>query len=416
MKNRILLRRLKEKIASRHGRLVVLSGARQTGKTTLVRQLEGYDYISLDDPILRPQYTRLSAVQWRERFQNVILDEVQKAPALFESVKAAFDAHADMRFILTGSSQILMLRQVRESMAGRAALFELFPLTIPEMRTASWSEDIPVSRFQRWIAGGPKDTALFLGIPAGDKGYAQAQLLFERYLSFGALPEVLAEDLGEKEKRDWLHQYVQTYLQRDLRDLVAIRDLEPFVLAQRCLAELVGQQVHHSTLAREAGIAPQTAKRFLSYLEISYQVIVLRPWFRNRLKRLVKTPKLHWLDPGVQQAVAGRSGDLTGFEYEGAVVAEIYKQARSLDLRIQFHHLRTSDGLEVDLLLELENGFVPIEIKKANRVSPGDAKHLFRLREILDKPVLGAFVLSNDPEVRDLGEGILALPAPWFLG
>ena len=209
---------------------------------------------------------------------------------------------------------------------------------------------------------------------------------------------------------------MRTYLQRDLRDLANLRELEPFVRAQRTLAAMTGGLLNFAHLANHAGIAAQTAKRFVTYLEISYQIILLQPWFRNLGKRLSRSPKVHFIDPGVQRALLGRRGVPTGNEFESAVISEVFKQIRNSRLPVTFHHLRTTDGREIDLLLELEEGFIPLEIKLTERVSARDARHLRRLDEVLDKPVLHALVLSNDGRIQALDEGITALPVAWFLG
>lgn len=156
--------------------------------------------------------------------------------------------------------------------------------------------------------------------------------------------------------------------------------------------------------------------RYLRYLELSYQILVLPAWSRNEEKRLVKAPKLHFLDYGVLQAVVGKWGSPTGFEFESMIVSELYKQAKSIRSEARFYYLRTVDGREVDLLVELPIGYLAIEIKSAERVHPSDARHLLHLDEYLDKPLLHAFVLSNDPETRELLPGITALHVASLLG
>ena len=396
------------------GRIIVLTGARQTGKTTLAqRGFPEYVYLSLEDPVTRPEYSALSAAQWRAGYPVAILDEVQKAPSLIESVKAAYDAWPEVRYLLLGSSQILLLEKVRESLAGRAALVELYPLTLPEMLTEGWRNPVPESRFITWLRNGA-GTA-FTGIPRAETSHARSELAFRQYLQFGAMPAVAAGELNEPERYDWLSAYVRTYLQRDLRDLANLRDLTPFIRAQKSLASLTGQLLNISELSRLAGITAPTAKRFIQYLDLSYQVILLEPWFRNLGKRLVKASKLHFLDPGIQRSLLQRRGELTGAEYESAVVAEIFKQLKNSRLPVNCYHLRTADGREVDLLLELETGFVPIEIKQTARASASATRHLKRLEDILDKPVLHALLVSNDPQIRSLGDTITAVPAPWLL-
>ena len=254
-----------------------------------------------------------------------------------------------------------------------------------------------------------------LGQPAADRSYARYSGILEHYLRFGGMPVVHHADLTDDERRSWLRDFQRTYLERDVADLAALRDLEPFVVAQRALATRTARTVNFSDLARSAGIAPATARRFLRYLELSYQVIQLPPFFRNPEKRLAKMPKVHFVDPGILRTILNRTGDWTGEEYESALVAEIVKQVRNAGLFADFFHLRTYDRREVDLLLELEEGFVGIEIKASRKVSRADARTLRGLEPLLDKPLLGAVVVSQDMEVRYLAPGVLAVPAAWLL-
>ena len=343
------------------------------------------------------------------------MDEVQKVPSIIESVKAAYDLYPEAKYILLGSSQILLMEKVRESLAGRVALVELYPLTFPEMMTSSWDDHIVDSRMVQWLRSDGNQKHIE-GIPLQSEEYAVTSRLMEQYLRFGAMPAIIDDELDDEDKFDWLHDYIQTYLQRDIRDLANLRELEPFVRAQKALAGLTGQCININNLARQSGIAAKTAKRFLTYLEISYQVILLRPWFRNINKRLVKSPKIHFLDPGIQRAILGRRGQITGAEFESAIVAEVYKQIKNSRLPIECYHLRTVDGREVDLILETEDWFVPIEIKLTDKIASTDAKHLRNLEDILDRPVLHSFIISNDPGIRKIDTKTTALPASWFLG
>ena len=406
---------MKQKAKTRLGRLIALTGARQTGKTTLVQAgFPEYDFVSLEDPIVRPDFIALSAAQWHQRFPRVILDEIQQAPSIVESVKAVYDRYPDARAILLGSSQILLMEQIRESLAGRVTLMELYPLTVPEMMTDSWHDPVVESRLVRYLVTGDLDV-LSSGIPRQSDRYARAVDHLNHYLEFGGMPLVSDDTLSREDKYGWLRDYLRTYLQRDLRDLADLRDLVPYVRMLRALGELAGGLLNMNELARLAGVTHRTIKRFVTYLEISYQVIQLQPWFRNRNKRLSKSPKVHFIDSGIQRVLLNRRGQPTGPEFESAIVAEIYKQVRNLRLPVDCYHLRTADGREVDLLIETEAGYVPIEIKSKDKVSYKDARHLRRLEEILDKPVLQAMVLSNDPQVRDLGDGVMCFPVGWAL-
>jgi hypothetical protein len=192
--------------------------------------------------------------------------------------------------------------------------------------------------------------------------------------------------------------------------------LEPFVLAQKAIASQTASVINMTNLSRDTGISPSSANRFLKYLEISYQIVQLQPWFKNRTKRLVKSPKLHMIDPGVMRAISGKTESLSGNEFESAVVSEIIKQIKCHEISATPYFLRTHDGLEVDLLLEMEDGFMPIEVKQSAHVTKYDARHLFAVAPILNKPILMGLVISNDPMPHVFSDNIRALPAAWILG
>ncbi len=405
---------LTAKIISPFGRIIILTGARQTGKTTLACAcFPEYSYLSIEDPILRSQYTLLTASQWEKTYPNAILDEVQKEPRLIESIKSVYDQYPAPRYVLLGSSQLLLLQKVKESLAGRCHIQEVYPLTIPELLTKSWDEQIKPSFFQQYMTEGsfqiPYPSFLF------DPDFAEKQKYFDYYLHYGGYPALVTNNISDSDRIEWLSNYVRTYLERDIRDLADFKNLEPFIKVQKITAHLTGQLVNFSALAKEASISPKTAQRFLQYLELSYQTLLLAPWHKNPLKRLVKSPKLHYLDPGVHRAILQKRGEVTGHEFESALVAELFKQIKNSAFPVSFYHLATTDGREVDILLETENGYIAIEIKQSVNINSTDAKHLRGLSDILDKPLLQSFILSNDNRVIELDKNILALPAAMFL-
>lgn len=419
--NRLAAHRLTTAATSPRARITVLTGARQTGKTTLVRRaLPDLAYISFDDPVTRAAWTRLSAADWVARYPHAALDEVQKAPGVIDTIKAAHDADPTVRYVLLGSSQILLLDKVRESLAGRVALEEMWPLTLPERLTDGWDDPVRPSRLLRQlhqlVERGVADEAPLRGMPLTDKGFALARAAWATYLAWGGMPALADVRWSDTDRWEWLVDYRRTYLERDVADLAALRDLEPFIRAQECVALRTGQLLETADLARAAKVAGPTAARFVRYLELSYQVLTLPPWFRNQEKRLQKRPKVHVVDPGILRSLTGRRGPLTGPEYESAVVAEVCKQLRSQRLPWRPYHLRTHDGREVDLLLEGEHGFVAMEIKASDRVDGPDARHLTDLETLLDRPLLARWVVSEDPDLRELKPGVVAVPAPWLLG
>lgn len=400
---------------SKLGRILVLTGARQTGKTTLTKNLfKDYTFISIEDPVMREEYKRLTAIQWHQFYPQAVLDEVQKEPQLIESIKAVYDQFEDARYILLGSSQLLLLQKVKETLAGRCQIMELFPLTIPEICSKEWEEDVELSPFQKILL---KERPAFLPSIHLDSNHASKIEAYQTYLKWGGYPALYKDELTDEERKLWLDNYIKTYLERDIRDLADFKNLEPFVQVQKTSALMTGQSMNYSSLARNAGLHAKTAQRFMHYLEVSYQTITLQPWYKNTLKRLSKMPKIHYLDPGIQKSVVRNlSGELTGNEFESALIAELYKQSKSIYSEATFYHLRTVDGREVDLLIELPNGYIAIEIKKTNRIHKTDARHLMDLQEILDKPLLHAYILSNDPQTQSFSDNISALHAAMMLG
>ncbi len=421
MKNRKIALFIKEgRDKPGHHRILVLTGARQVGKTTLARQcFPDYPFISIEDPVLRPTYARLTAAQWKELYPNAILDEVQKEVRLIESIKSVYDQWENPRYVLTGSSQLLLLEKVRESLAGRCIIIDLYPLTIPELETESWEDPVPNSLYQTLLLN-PKVVseevrALFPDFRIHPR-YANIMKAWDHYVAFGGYPALTDPRFFDEDRYVWLANYVRTYLERDIRDLSDFRNLEPFVKLQRYIALQTASLVNHSSISQHVGVSPKTVQRYLRYLELSYQVLVLPAWSRNEGRRLIKSPKVHLLDPGVLRAIIQKRGIPSGQEFESFVIAELYKQAKTILKGTRFFFLRTVDGREVDLLVELAEGYIAFEIKHSERALPVDARHLRDLSTLLDKPLLHSFVLSQDTETRTLFPGITALHVGYFLG
>ncbi|MBP6610281.1 MAG: ATP-binding protein [Paludibacter sp.] len=415
MHNRHDVAKILKKAESKFGRILVLTGARQTGKTTLVRRFfADYTYISIEDPVMRKTFADLTAQQWKTLYPKAILDEVQKEPQLIESIKSTYDQWDEPRYILLGSSQLLLMEKVRESLAGRCTIVEIFPLTLPELKTTSWDDAVRPSLFQQELT--QQQTTDYLPSYLLDKDHALKQKAYDHYLRFGAYPAVSGDDTTGDEKINWLQNYVRTYLERDVRDLASFRDLEPFVQLQQYLALNTGSLTNASSIGKQLGITSKTVQRYITYFEMSYQAFTLPSWSRNQNKRLVKASKVHYMDQGVIQAVLKKQGGLTGNEYESALISELYKQAKSTGLAFQLSFLRTHDGKEVDLLIEFQDYYYAFEIKMAEKVNHTDARHLFRLDEILDKPIKKAFLLSNDLQTKYFDEKTIAIHAAYFLG
>ena len=415
MKARYIFKNIEKAKGGKYGRILVLTGARQTGKTTLAKEgFPGYVYLSIEDPVMRRQYVSLTASQWKSLYPEAILDEIQKEPQLIESIKAVYDQWQEPRYILTGSSQLLLMDKVRESLAGRCLIFEIYPLTVPEIETGSWTDDVKSSASQDMLLTS-QVLELFPSFML-DPRYAAKMAAWNHYACFGGYPALTDEDMTDDERYLWLAAYVRTYLERDVRDLASFRDLEPYVKLQKLLALQTGGLFNSAALATHAGVSAKTVRRYLQYLEMSYQTITLQAWEKNVSRRFVKSPKIHYLDYGVLQAVVGKHGTPTGEEFESMVIAELYKQARQTGINTKFYHLRMSSGSEVDCLIEIEKGYYAFEIKQAEHVQDSDARHLKNLSAILDKPLLHGFVLSNDVQTRTIAPDITAVHVAQMLG
>jgi uncharacterized protein len=407
MKSRVLAEKLQE-LPQR--RLVILTGARQTGKTTLARwRYPGLRYVNFDAMEYRDMLRAVSSFHWKRDVGEAILDEVQKEPSVFDKVKFAYDEGQIDFTVLLGSSQILLMQKVRETLAGRAAIVELWPLMLCELM-ADAPERIERPLLSLVLERGP-DAALAAvpGVLAGP----EAETLKEaeaHLLHWGGMPELLR--LAELQRAEWLRSYERTYLERDLADLARIDDLEPFRKFQRLAALRAGNLLNYSELARDAGVGVDTSRRYLEYLRLSYQAILLQPWHVNLTSTLVKTPKLYWADMGLLRQTAGLgSAAMTGALYENHVVAEIWKWCKTSAEAVELYFYRTRSGLEVDLILETPERLVAMEVKWRDRVVPSDTTGMRKLAGALGERWGGGIVAYGGNQIQSLGNGIWAVPS-----
>ena len=393
-------------------RLVVITGARQTGKTTLSREKYRHlKYINLDAPENRELVRLLATPQWGESIGNSIIDEAHKEPSVFEKVKYAFDERQITFSVLTGSSQILLLRQVRESLAGRAFFYELWPMMQCELRSIESSTEVAYPLLASIISEQSVGSALE-DVPkrlvvSDDIKYIEA----ERYLlNWGGMPALL--DMSDAERWTWLKNYGYTYLERDLADLARLNDLMPFRKFQKLSALRSSMLLNYSEIARDTGVSVDTARRYLEYLRISYQTILLQPYYKNLTSSVVKTPKIFWLDTGIWRQLTGFRGEITGQIYESMVVAEIIKWIRTSQCEGELYFYRTKSGLEVDLILELPMGCVAMEIKTREKVTSKDARPVKVLAQSLSDKWLGGLIIYRGDSIVKLEDpDIWAVPS-----
>ncbi|MCK4579948.1 MAG: ATP-binding protein [Dehalococcoidia bacterium] len=381
--------------------VVILTGPRQSGKTTLLQHLfaESYAYVSLEPPDVRAAASEDPRGFLAMYPPPAILDEVQYAPDLLPYIKERVDANRTEhgQYLLTGSQNLLLMQQVTESLAGRAAILRLLPLS---QREALGVPDAPFP----WESDEKRP-------PRRQLTY---DLLWERLLR-GSYPELIADP-----KRDaslWYASYIQTYLERDVRSLRQVGDLTTFQNFVRAIAVRSGGLLSLSEVSRDIGVAVNTAKAWLSVLEATYQVIILRPYLANVGKRLVKTPKLYFTDVGILCHLAGlkdpqhaASGPMRGAIFETAVLTEIVKTYLHRGEEPRVYFWRTSTGTEVDILVETGGRVVPIEVKLSATPRPAMAKGVVALRADLGERALPGYVVHPGDIRLPLAPGVTALP------
>jgi predicted AAA+ superfamily ATPase len=384
--------------------VVVVTGARQTGKSTLVRShpaLQNRTYLSLDDSELRDA-ARADPEALLARGAELVIDEVQRSPNLLSTIKLAVDSDRPRRvgrYILTGSANLLLMERVSESLAGRAYYMKLWPLTRAERRgfgrCGRWSDFLAVPA-REWL-----DIALAADATSED---------WQSLTAVGGLP-VPSHELTSPEARAlWFSGYVDTYLERDLQQLARIEDLGDFRRLVRATALRVGSVSSQVEIAKDAAISRPTAHRWLNLLETSFQILRLPAYAVNRGKRLVKSPKLYWSDVGLARHIAG--GPATGAHLENLVLGDLVAWREVATPRPELFYWRTHNQEEVDFVIEAGNQLLPVEVKATTRPSYHDARHLIAFRTEYGTSVLGGLMLHCGSEVIWLAQGILA--APWW--
>jgi predicted AAA+ superfamily ATPase len=385
--------------------VVAVMGARQTGKTTLVRSqpwLSTYHYLTLDDLSVR-----LAAQEDPEslvaRSPRMILDEVQRAKDLLIAVKRAVDSdpvRTPGRFILTGSANLLMLERLGETLAGRAAYVTLWPFTRRERlgtgQTGPWSE-LLAAPFRDW-----RDVILHHASPQED---------WEIAVRTGGFP-VPALDLHDHQARaTWFTGYVQTYLERDLQALRAVEQLSDLRRLMRAASLRIGSLLNQTDLARDVGTSQPQVHRFLNLLEASFLVVRLPAYSLNRTRRLIKAPKIYWCDPAMALHLSGEPSP-RGEHLENLVLLDLLAWRDSQVPPPDILYWRTASGHEVDFVVEAPARLLPVEVKASGRVSPSDARSLRAFLEEYPDLADGGLLLYAGRETFVLARGVLA--APWW--
>jgi len=380
---------------------VVLTGPRQSGKTTLLKHLFGgvHGYVSLEPPDVRAAATEDPRGFLKAYPPPVIFDEVQYAPDLLPYVKERIDAHRNQsgQYVLTGSQNLLLAERISESLAGRAAILRLLPLS------------------RREVFARPHALLPWESTERGGRTAKTAHREVWNEFLRGYYPELVA-DRG-RDTGLWHSAYVQTYLERDVRSLRQVGDLSQFQSFLRALAARTAQLLSLSDLARDLGVAVNTVKAWISVLEATYQIVVLRPYFANVGKRVVKTPKVYFTDVGTLSYLTGlkdpdhaAAGPLAGAILETAVLMEIVKVVTHRGFDPQVYFWRTSAGREVDIVVEMEGKLLPIEVKLSSTPRPAMASSIKVFQGDFGERSMSGYLIHPGDLRLPIGQEVTALP------
>ena len=382
--------------------VVVVMGARQTGKSTLVRSepsLAKHAYLTLDDPDVQER-ARLAPDDLVRSSPRLTLDEVQREPDLLLAIKRAVDTEAPRRngrFVLTGSANLLLMQRVSESLAGRATYLNLWPFT----------------RRERLGRATPGIWSDLLSTPPADwPGVLEAQddaaVDWRAAVCESGYPVPALELVDPEARALWFDGYVRTYLERDLQMLSAVGDLVDFRRLMRAASHRLGGLVNQAEIARDTGIPRATVQRYLNLLETSFQSIRLPAYSVNRTKRLIKSPKLYWSDPALAIWLCG-SMELTGAHLENLVFADLLAWRDGQVPSPAVLYWRTTTEWEVDFVIESGERLLAIEVKTAAaRYADTTGLRLFR-EEYADR-FAGGLLLHGGDETHQMSDGILAVP------
>ncbi len=325
--------------------VIVMTGPRQSGKTTLAKHIfPNFLYANLEFPDVRT-FAEKDPRGFLEQSKNMIIDEIQRIPELFSYIQGLVDADTSRKYILTGSNNFSLMHTVSQSLAGRVVIFSVFPFSLTELRNVGKIPDtLPHSIFQ------------------------------------GFYPRIIA--LGN-DPVTWYQGYIQTYLERDVRDMSAIHMIERFYTFLRVLAMRTGSIVNYAAIANEVGVAPNTIRGWISILEASYIVTLLQPYHINTKKRLIKLPKLYFCDTGLLCSLLGildekniTNHPLSGFIFENFVVAEYLKNEKISGRDHGLYFYRDHNGNEVDLISEKGQELNIYEVKLSKTFSSDFVKGL----------------------------------------
>ncbi|BBM51827.1 type I restriction modification DNA specificity domain protein [Leptotrichia trevisanii] len=387
--------------------ILLLTGPRQVGKSTLFKELfqAEYKYFSLDDPILKEQIVNDPRLFLKNNPEKLIIDEVQYAPSIFPYLKMKVDENReDGMYLMTGSQAFVLMKNVSETLAGRVGILELQGISLREQFDIEFNR--PFIPNEEYIA-------------EREKKITEYTNLWQR-IHRGYMPELIFND--RKKWEFFYSSYVQTYIERDVRDLINISDESKFLKFMISLASRSGELLNYGAVANEVGISNETVKRWVSVLRTSRIIYLLEPYFNNHLKRVIKTPKIYFMDVGLLAYLTKwptpetlANGAKAGNIFETFIISEIvksYLNAGIINPPLYFY--RDKDKKEIDLIIEESEKIYPIEIKMSASPNKEMAKNFSVLKRKIDKEIgTGIIICQYDNKVY-LSEDILVLPIEYI--
>jgi predicted AAA+ superfamily ATPase len=386
---------------------VLITGARQVGKTTLLKHMiSDIPYLTLDDPILLQSALEEAGGFFKTTPPPVIVDEIQYAPNLFRYIKMiADDSGKKGQFFLTGSQQFKMMKNVSESLAGRIGIINLLGLSLREIKNDPFCEIfVPIEEYymKRKISVKPTD-------------YRELWQIIHK----GSMPAMYADEF------DWhmfYAAYTKTYIERDVRELTQVGDELKFIKFMTAIASRTSQMLNLSSVASEVGISVPTADRWLSILISSNIVYLLQPYYNNIMKRAVKTPKLYFLDTGLAAYLLKwktpevlEAGAMAGAFFETFVVAEILKSNYNAGvLEPSLYYYRDKDAKEVDILIEQNGTLYPVEINKTSNPGKEHINNFSALEKIKEVTVGSGGVICLYEKSVHLNDKNVTIPVTWL--
>lgn len=400
MYQRHIERRIREALTDT--RVVLIAGPRQAGKTTLAKQIagEGTPFFTLDDPTIRAA-AATDPVGFIRGLDRAVIDEIQRVPDLLLAIKASVDDDTRPgRFLLTGSANLMALPLVADSLAGRMEVVRLLPLAQSEIHAGT---------------GSFLDKA-FAGDGHSISDGIVGALLVEKVLA-GGYPEALTRKQWAR-RQDWYLDYLDAIVQRDIKDVAQIEQLHQIPKLLRVMAEHSGQLTNYSQIGGALGMNHNTTQKYVGVLESVFLTETLPPWFTNKINRVVKTPKLQFLDAGLLAALRDITPDhiahdrtAFGAILETFVFSELRKLASWSETRAKFYHFRDRSQNEVDIILEDRRGrVIGVEVKAAATVTQNDFRGLKKLQEALGPKFFGGIVLYDHTQIVPYSDTLAAVP------